>query len=321
MNQPVDAGFDVVVTGVGVTLPRASSPQSLLTAVAHTSEPVNPETRVGKKGLRYKDRATQLAYCAADAALRDAGLLVDKDLTVPDASVGVVASSNLGNVDTVVGAIDTIRAETTMGTSPMGLPNASSNVIATSVAIRFGLRGPNLMVCNGPTSGVDAVHWGATMIAAGRAPRVLVLGVEPDNEAVRKLLGGRRAVDGAIGLVLESAEAAAERGATAQAGVGRYVRAGGVDACVARLAGADGVDPVLWHLPEGGADGATLPGVPRYDLAKTWGVTSGALGVMQCAAAVGWFAGGGDGPVYVTAGGDGADATAGLVLRPAGAAR
>ena len=304
----------VVVSGVGVALPRASSPQSLLTAVAHTAEPVNPETRVGKKGLRYKDRATQLGYCAADAALRDAGLLVDKDLTVEDKTVGVVASSNLGNVDTVVGALDTIAAETTMGTSPMGLPNASSNVIATSIAIRFGLRGPNLMVCNGATSGLDALHWAATMIASGRAPRVLVVGVEPDNEPVRKLLGGRRAVDGAVAVVLEDAAVAAERGATARAVVGRYARTGHIDKTIDKL--ADGETPVLWHAPE--QEVSALPGVPRYDLAKTWGVTSGAHGVLQCAAAVGWFEGGGAGPVYALAGG--AEATAGLVLRPAGAA-
>ncbi|MFC7617402.1 beta-ketoacyl synthase N-terminal-like domain-containing protein [Actinokineospora soli] len=306
------------MTGVGVALPRASSPQSLLTAVAHTAEPVNPETRVGKKGLRYKDRATQLGYCAADAALRDAGLLVDKDLTVEDKTVGVVASSNLGNVDTVVGALDTIAAETTMGTSPMGLPNASSNVIATSIAIRFGLRGPNLMVCNGATSGLDAIHWAATMIAAGRAPRVLVVGVEPDNEPVRKLLGGKRAVDGAVGVVLEDATAAAERGATPRAVVGRYARTGDVAKTVARI--ADGEAPVLWHAPEGGgAPTPALVGVPGYDLAKTWGVTSGAHGVLQCAAAVGWFEGGGAGPVYALAGAP--EATAGLVLRPVGAAR
>lgn len=310
----------VVVTGVGVTLPRASSAQSLLTAVARTAEPVNPETRVGKKGLRYKDRATQLGYCAADAALRDAGLLSETGLAVADDSVGVVASSNLGNVDTVTGALDTIAAETTMGTSPMQLPNASSNVIATSVAIRFGLRGPNLMVCNGATSGLDAVYWAANMISAGRVTRVLVLGVEPDNEPVRKLLGGRRAIDGAVGLVLEDADAAAERGARVHAEVGRYARAGGVRKCVDQLSGMDGGVPALLQLPETG--GAVVPaeildGVPRYDLAKAWGVASGALGVMQCAATIGWFEGRGAGPVYVLAGSDDDDATAGLVLQRA----
>ncbi|MFD1147563.1 beta-ketoacyl synthase N-terminal-like domain-containing protein [Saccharothrix hoggarensis] len=312
----------VVVTGVGVTLPRASSAESLLTAVAHTAEPVRPELRIGKKGLRYKDRATQLGYCAADAALRDSGLLGEDGLAVADHTVGVVASSNFGNADTVTGVLDTIAAETTMGTSPMHLPNASSNVIATSVAIRFGLRGPNLMVCNGVTSGLDAVFWAANMIAARRVTRVLVLGVEPDNDVVRKLLGGRRAIDGAVGLVLEDAEAAAERGATVRAEVGRYARTGGVRECVDRLSDVDGGAPGLLHLPESGGavPDSILAGVPRYDLAKAWGVASGALGVMQCAAAVGWFAGRGDGPVYVLAGGDGDEATAGLVLRPAGVA-
>ncbi|MFH9263211.1 MULTISPECIES: beta-ketoacyl synthase N-terminal-like domain-containing protein [unclassified Streptomyces] len=307
--------MNAVVSGVGVVLPRAGSAAELMAPGPADAPPVEPRDLVGKKGLRYKDRATQLAYCAADAALRDAGLVGEDGLCVPAPSVAVVASSNYGNLDTVVRAMDTITRETSAAGSPMDLPNASSNVVAASVAIRFGLRGPNLMLCNGATSGLDAVHWALTLIEGGRASRVLVLGVEPDNEAVRAFLGGSRTIDGAVALVLESGASAAERGVTPLATLGGYVRRTGLEVCLKELEASGDGRPALWQVPAAAtlADGL-LDGVPRYDVSAHFGVGSGALGVLQCAAAVGWFAGGGAGPVYVTAGTDADDASAGLSL-------
>ncbi|GAA1124149.1 beta-ketoacyl synthase N-terminal-like domain-containing protein [Streptomyces javensis] len=312
----------VVVSGVGVVLPRARSAPELL-APAAEAPPVEPKDLVGRKGLRYKDRATQLAYCAADAALRNAGLLDDGGLRVPGGTVAMVASSNYGNLDTICRAMDTIAEHTAAAGSAMDLPNASSNVIASSVAIRFGLRGPNLMLCNGATSGLDAVHWAATLIRGGRAARALVLGVEPDNESVRAFTGGSRTIDGAAALVVESEESAAERGASAQAVLGDYVRGAGLGRCLERLARTTGDRPALWQLPEQRAAAVPdtlLEGVDRHDLGEVFGLGSGALGVLQCAAAVGWFARGGAGPVYATAGTDADDASAGIALRGRAAA-
>jgi 3-oxoacyl-[acyl-carrier-protein] synthase II len=277
----------VVVSGAAVLLPGADTVRALAEGPAEGGAPVEPAEHVGRKGLRYKDRATQLGYCLTAAALKDAGLLGDDGLTCAPESVGVVASSNFGNLDTVARALDTIREETVTATSPMDLPNASSNVIASSAAIRYGLRGPNLMVCNGETSGLDAVHWATTMIVAGRAERVLVLGVEPDNDVVRSLLGGTRAVDGGAALVLESRAAAERRSATVRAVLGPYTRSAGTPA-------------------PGGAR--------RWELPEHLGRASGAHGVLQCAAAVGWFDAGERGPVHAVAGTAADDASAGLLL-------
>lgn len=309
--------MNTVVSGVGVVLSRAGTAVDLIEPGPADAPPVVPTDIVGTRRMRYKDRATLLAFCAADAALRDAGLVDHDGLRVPAESVAVVTSSNYGNVDTVCRALDTIMLKTTAAGSPMDLPNASSNVVSSSVAIRHTLRGPNLMLCNGATSGLDAVHWAMNLIRGGRASRALVIGVEPDNEAVRELTGAGT-VDGAAAMVLESAAAAAERGATAQAVLGEYVRGGGLTACLERLESAAGERPALWQLPDPAA--APLPeevlrGVTRHDLGALFGTGSGALGVLQCAAAVGWFARGGDGPVFATAGTDADDATAGITLR------
>ncbi|MFI9152083.1 beta-ketoacyl synthase N-terminal-like domain-containing protein [Streptomyces sp. NPDC053367] len=339
------------MTGVGTALPGVAGPEDLLRSAPTEQEPqVDPAALLGKRGLRYKDRASQLALCAARDGLRAAGLLSEDGsaLTVPSASVGVVASSNLGNLDTVCSVADGIKELGVDGISPMGLPNASSNVIASTVAIRYGLRGPNLMVCNGAPSGLDAVFWGAATVAAGRADRVLVIGVETDNRYVRGLLGDPEGqlLDGAVSLVLERSDAAAERGATAVAVLGRSTRQAQVATCLDRLVAGDGAEPGVWFVPEGyGAQGphpsrpdgeatdggrsagdgdGRLPAdVPRVDLSTVFGRASGALGVLQCAAAVGWFAAAGADtrrPALVTTGTDGDDAVASYVLMPPGTA-
>ncbi|MET8012192.1 beta-ketoacyl synthase N-terminal-like domain-containing protein [Streptomyces sp. NPDC005271] len=316
----------VVVSGVGLALPGASTPGALLRGVCGpAAEPFDTGARIGRRGHRYKDRATRLALCAALDALRDAALLPDdgEELTVPGETVGVVASSNLGNLDTACLTTAAIARESVMGLSPMSLPNASSNVIASWVAIRHGLRGPNLMLCNGATSGLDAVHWGATLVAAGRVRRALVIGVETHNTVVADLLGrpAGELLDGAAALVVEGARWAEDRGARVAAVLGPYERRAGLARCVEALYHGGAAAPGVWFTPErhesGGGPEPVPDAVPRYDVTTTVGRASGALGVLQCAAAVGWLAEAGRGPgeALLTSGDDTTDAVAGLLLR------
>ncbi|MFF0445694.1 beta-ketoacyl synthase N-terminal-like domain-containing protein [Streptomyces sp. NPDC004609] len=220
--------MSVVVTGVGLAVRGAGRAADLLGPLpgCRSGFP-DPVSRLTGRGLRYKDRATKLAMAAARDALTEAGLVdADGEPAVPGRTVGVVASTNYGNADTVCDTVRTIADHTYLGTSPMMLPATSSNVTASWVAITHGLRGANLTLCNGPTSGVDAVHWARLLIAAGRVDRVLVVGTEPDNPAVRHITGhgarpdragstrpagrGRPGGNAVTGGSTDSAEAAAE---------------------------------------------------------------------------------------------------------------
>ncbi|WP_436988462.1 beta-ketoacyl synthase N-terminal-like domain-containing protein [Streptomyces sp. enrichment culture] len=302
----------ITVTGVGVAMPGADSAAALATA-RNPEGAVEPAAVLGKKGLRYKDRATQLGLCAAQRVLTDAGLLRDGEPTVDGSRTAVLVSSNLGNVDTVCRVTRTIAEEGTHGVSPMDTPNASSNIIASEIAIRFGLKGPNLTLCNGPASGLDAVRWGAALLRSDRADHVVVVGVEPDNEIVRGLVGGP-VVDGGAALVLERAEVAEARGATVRAVVGAHTRGPDVAGNIAELAETEPEPPVAWFAPAAAAP-ALPAGRPGRDLTATWGELSGALGVVQCAAAIGALDAGADGPVWLVAGTDTDDGVATLVLR------
>src|SRR5262245_17930065 len=118
----------VVVTGLGLEFPGLPATEALLGMRDTPLQPVafNPADKLGRKGLRYKDRATQLAMCAAQAALEDAGLSVSAKEQCSPETFGVVVSSNLGNLDTVCRVVDTIHAGSVKDTSPLDLPNASS---------------------------------------------------------------------------------------------------------------------------------------------------------------------------------------------------
>ncbi|MEU5717250.1 beta-ketoacyl synthase N-terminal-like domain-containing protein [Streptomyces sp. NPDC020403] len=305
--------MSIFVTGVGVALPGADSAAALVAATSPVGS-VDPAEVLGKKGLRYKDRATQLGLVAGLRVLTDAGLWRDGALTVDGNRVAVLVSSNLGNVDTACRVARTIADEGTRGLSPMDTPNASSNIIASEVAIKFGLHGPNLMVCNGPGSGLDALRWGAALLRSGRADQAVVIGVEPDNEIVREFVGGPVA-DGGAALVLERSEAAEARGATVHAVIGGHTRVAGLASGYERLAAAEPTPPTAWFA-SGAAAGALPAELPGHDLSAIWGELSGALGLVQAAAAIGGFRAGAHGPVCLVAGSDDDDGSAALVLRP-----
>jgi 3-oxoacyl-[acyl-carrier-protein] synthase II len=145
----------------------------------------DPKSKLGQRGLRYKNEATKLALCAVQEGLLAAGLPLQ---VKSPADTGVIVSSNLGNVETVCHMVQTLRRHSATALSPMDVPNASSNVIATTIAIRFGCRAVNLMLCNGATSGLDALYTAANVIRAGRATCMIVVGVETRNAVVTQLM-------------------------------------------------------------------------------------------------------------------------------------
>ena len=143
---------------------------------------------LGRKGMLGKEPATRLALCAVH---RTFGLPPGRPgEPLPGAGrTGVVVSSNLGNVDTVCSVLDEVRARSARAVSPLQAPNASSNVIASTIAIWYGFAGANLMLCSGATGGLDAVRLGSLLLRAGRVDRAVVVGVEPADDRATALAG------------------------------------------------------------------------------------------------------------------------------------
>jgi 3-oxoacyl-[acyl-carrier-protein] synthase II len=158
---------------------------------------------LGRKGLRYKDEATLLALVAAKKIIDAAPPMTDEQKS----HTAVIVSSNFCNFDTVIINSQIIAEKHVDETSPMSLPNASSNVVSASISIIYELRGPNLMLCNGNNSGLDALILAQDLMQAKRAERVLMIGVEVDNEIVRALIPARHdRFHGAVGYLIEMVE-------------------------------------------------------------------------------------------------------------------
>jgi 3-oxoacyl-[acyl-carrier-protein] synthase II len=304
-SKPVPAQkVSVVITGVGVQIPGLASPAELLALVREGLPlPVadfDPAATLGQRGLRYKDRATLLALCAADHALRSSAALPVAD---PD-SFGVIVSTQLALVQTVQRVVETIHRNRAVYCSPMDLPNVSGNVAAAQIAIWFQLKGLNLTI----PSGIEALRQAATAIRAGRATSMLVAGVEPFEPAVADLLrrtairhgddpGRLGRFDGAAAVVRESEEHARSRGAAILARIGPTPPGDSV-----RFAPCDRHSTSA--PPE---DGALI-------LSRTVGEASAALGVLQCALAADQMTGG----ATLTAGGCWGSPLTSLVLLPEG---
>jgi 3-oxoacyl-[acyl-carrier-protein] synthase II len=333
----------VVVTGAGLAVPGLVSPEDLLAETPPEGGGFDPATDLVGREMRNKDRASRLALRAVAPALRAAGLLDEAGTFqgAPDRTA-VVVSSNFGTLEGLCRSVDTIAERTVTGLSPVGLPQTSSNVVAGWIAIRYGLRGPNLTVCNGGTSGLDALHWGRELIRAGRVDRSVVVGVEPAGEAVTRFLG-EATKDVAAAVVLEAADlgaadlGAADRASAGEAGrpaapravLGDHARAPDL-ATAAAVRRAEPRPVGLWltdepladqHVPgtvgglNGPADGVAGPETTLLDLQVRLGRCSGALGVLQCAAAVSYLDRGDGDTVLATAGGrDGDDAVAALLV-------
>jgi 3-oxoacyl-(acyl-carrier-protein) synthase len=319
-DPPAAPEADVAITAIGLEIPGGATVDALL-AAADAGAPVprgtfDPAATLGRRGLRYKDRATLLALCAAARALTSAGLVTPTDGICPPVRgpvherFGVVVSTELGLVETVCRVAGAIHAGGVAETSPMDLPNASGNVASAQVAIWFRLGGLNLTLSAGPTSGVDALHHAATAIRAGRADRMLVIGVEPADEAAVRLLTdtARRhgaaepppAFDGAAAVVLEGAGAARDRGAPILARLGGYARHRDL-AALSVPAGWRWASPCAGHGDSPAADR------PASGLRTAIGEASGAYGVVQCVVEAARTAGSGGNAVIGAGGCWGAD--------------
>lgn len=306
----------VCITGLGIEIPHIPDIKYFLELLNSGIQPSKSkiEDKPIPKGFRYKDRATRLAALASEAALSDAGLPVVSSEQLDPETFGLVACSNLGNLDTVCRVSATIRSSHAKRTSPIDIPNLSSNVVATSLAIKFGLKAVNLMLCNGSASGIHALHLAANSIRTYRADRMLVVGVEPINPVVAKLMDDSVSVwsddlcqlnleEASGAVVLESFEAAKQRNAFVYGYLTGYgyghkcnIKQSILSATKNNLSSLD-----LWLTPNCSYEkiskhvkqtlvflSENMP-ILTFDLGTILGEIYGALGVIQCITACLWL--------------------------------
>jgi 3-oxoacyl-[acyl-carrier-protein] synthase II len=202
----------------------------------------DPATVLDTKRLRRTARFTQFAIAAAREAADHAGLVVDRDETgqgVRPGRVGVVINAAVAGFDTVEQATRSLLAPRPTRLSPYFVASSLTNMPACEVAIDLGVHGPVTASALACASGVYAVVEARRLIASGEADVVLCGGTDAaitpamfaglttmgalstrndDPQAASRPFDADRDGfvfgEGAVVLVLESADHAAARGAT-----------------------------------------------------------------------------------------------------------
>lgn len=186
----------VVITGIGTTSPiGGNAPDTWAAALAGVSGvrtmdndwaekygypvdfaatiKVEPSEVLSVRETKRMDRSAQFAVIAADEAWQDAGRP-----EVEGERLGVVVSSGIGGVWTILDAWDTIREKGARRVLPLTVPMLMPNSPAANISVRFGAKAGSHAPVSACASGAEGIGDGVEMIRSGRADVVIAGGTE-----------------------------------------------------------------------------------------------------------------------------------------------
>ncbi|MEU9508818.1 beta-ketoacyl-[acyl-carrier-protein] synthase family protein [Micromonospora sp. NPDC048170] len=245
VGRGVDATFDALCAGrSGLARPPSGHPAAESLEVAGVLPEIDPRTVATGPETRVLDRIVVLALLTAADALADAGIEVGRD--VDPGRTGVIVGG-VGGMSTLESQVLARAGRGRAAVSPYLLTGILPNMPAARIAIRYGIRGYTSSVGTACASGAQSVADAVRLIRAGEADVVLCGASEAplfptfadtfgnaralargwaDPTAASRPFDARRngfvLAEGAALLVLERAEHAAARGATAYAEVAGY---------------------------------------------------------------------------------------------------
>src|SRR2546429_3651613 len=186
----------VVVTGIGLITPLGASvektwrgliegksgigpitrfdPAGLDTQIAGEVKDFDPLDYMDRKEVRRADRFAQFAVAAAGQALSDAKLEVTPDLAP---RVGAAFGSGIGGVETLVDNIIS-NDKDPKRVSPFLIPMMIIDMAAGEVAMKYGLKGPNMAHVSACASSASSIGEAAEMIRRDEADVMVSGGAE-----------------------------------------------------------------------------------------------------------------------------------------------
>lgn len=246
----------------GITRITHFDPSDLQTQFAGEVKGFDPAEIFGRKETRRMDRVTQFGMKACSEAITHSGLLengIDRD------RVGVVVGSAVGGITTLLKQYDRLNSRGPRRISPFFIPMMLSDTPAATIAIEYGLRGPNMSIVAACATGTNAVGEAFEMIARGAADAMLTGGTEaalhPMTIAGFNVMGalstnnddpsgacrpfeadrdGFVVSEGAVVLLIEELEHALARGATIHAEIIGYGTSVDANHMAAPLESGDG---------------------------------------------------------------------------------
>ena len=205
------------------------------TRIAGEVKGFEPDKFMERKEARRNDRFIQFALAATDMAVKDAGIDFAKE---DPERVGVIVGSGMGGLATIEDTHKTLMERGVRKVSPFFIPAIIINLAPGQIALRWGLKGPNLSPVSACATGnhslgdamiylergmADVMIAGsteATLTPLGLAGFCAARAMSERNDAPEKASrpfdkgrDGFVAAEGAGILVLEEYEHARKRGA------------------------------------------------------------------------------------------------------------
>ena len=175
-------GNDVASTWEGILAGRSGvatishfDPSPFTTRFAANIKGLDIEQYIPAKEARRMDTFIQYGLVASYQAMEDSGL----EITEENADrCGAAIGSGIGGIGAIEENRDIINTTGPRKISPFFVPGSIINMVAGNLAIKYGLRGPNIAVSTACTTGTHNIGLAARMIALGEADVMLAGGAE-----------------------------------------------------------------------------------------------------------------------------------------------
>lgn len=187
----------VVVTGVGLVTPLGTGienvwrrilngesgisyitrfdPKNHETKIAGEVKDFKPEDYISPKDLKRMDLFIQYAIAASKIAVEDSG--IDFSQENPD-RMGVVVGTGLGGLPTLEYYHKVLLEKGPQRISPFFIPMLIANEASGHIAMKYGLKGPNLCVVTACATGSHSIGEAFRIIQYGDADVVVAGGTE-----------------------------------------------------------------------------------------------------------------------------------------------
>lgn len=154
-----------LIAGKSGAAPITSFDASMLkTRFAAEVKGFDASKHLGTKDARRLDRFAQFALVSTMEAISNSGLNVTDDNRD---RIGVLVGSGIGGVQTLYEQLDIFNSRGADRVSPFLVPMMITDSAAGNIAIRFGLRGPNMSISTACATGSNSIGEAAEMIRRG----------------------------------------------------------------------------------------------------------------------------------------------------------
>ena len=189
--------YRVVITGMGVVSPIGIGvkqftaalfagengvdrithfdPSSYRSQIAGEAKDFDPSRYFSSKEAKHMDRFTQFGMVAAQEAIQEVGLEIEKeDLT----KIGVLIGSGVGGLGTIEKEKTVLMERGPQRVSPFLVPMLITDITSAQVAIKYGFSGPNFSISTACATGNHAIGEAFKIIERGDAQVMIAGGSE-----------------------------------------------------------------------------------------------------------------------------------------------